>query len=156
MSDCFIIFLFICFFVSSRRRHTRCALVTGVQTCALPILQNVATADARAYDFYLRGRQYFYAMTRRDFLHAIQMYEQAIEIDPRYALAYAGIADAYFFLFRYSNALPENIAQAERASLRAVELDPDSAEAHAARGTALTLGGQYPKAEKHFETAMLL
>src|SRR3546814_8011298 len=66
------------------------------------------------------------------------------------------IADAYSFLFRYSKALPENIAQAERASLRAVKLDPDSAEAHAARGTALTLGGQYPKAEKHFETAMLL
>src|SRR3546814_15252387 len=42
-------------------------------------LQNVATADARAYDFYLCGRQYFYAMTRRDFLHAIQMYEQAID-----------------------------------------------------------------------------
>src|SRR3546814_12238983 len=72
-------------------------------------------------------------MTRRDFLHAIQMYEQAIEIDPRYALAYAGIADAYSFLFRYSNALPENIAQAERASLRAVESDPDSAEAPAPR-----------------------
>jgi adenylate cyclase len=119
-------------------------------------LQNVATADAHAYDFYLRGRKYFYAMTRRDFMHAIQMYEQAIEIDPRYALAHAGIADAYSFLFRYSNALPENIAQAEKASLRAVELDPDSAEAHAARGTALTLGGQYPRAEKHFETAMLL
>src|SRR3546814_17447176 len=85
-------------------------------------------------------------MTRRDFLHAIQMYEQAIEIDPRYALAYAGIADAYSFLFRYSNALPENTAQAERASLRAVELDPDSAEAPAARGTPLTLGGTYPKA----------
>src|SRR3546814_9294914 len=61
-----------------------------------------------------------------------------------------GIADAYSFLFRYSNALPESIAQAERASLRAVELDPDSAEAHAARGTALTLGGQYPKrSEEH-------
>src|SRR3546814_2108825 len=73
-----------------------------------------------------------------------------------FPLADAAIADAYSCLFRYSNALPENIAQAERASLRAVELDPDSAEAHAARGTALTLGGQYPKAEKHFETAMLL
>src|SRR3546814_7533226 len=63
---------------------------------------------------------------------------------------------SYSFLARYSNAPPENMAQAERASLRAVELDPDSAEAYAARGTALTLGGQYPKAEKHFETAMLL
>src|SRR3546814_7174347 len=86
-------------------------------------LQNVATADARAYDFYLRGRQYFYAMTRRDFLHAIQMYEQAIEIDPRYALAYAGIADAYSFLFRYSNALPENIAPAERADRKSTRLN---------------------------------
>src|SRR3546814_18605190 len=73
-----------------------------------------------------------------------------------FPLADAAIADAYSCLFRHSNALPENIAQAERASLRAVELDPASAEAHAARGTQLTLGGQYPKADQHFEPAMLL
>ena len=119
-------------------------------------LQNVATADARAYDFYLRGRKYFYAMNRRDFLHAIRMYEQAIALDPKYAQAHAGMADAYAFLYRYSNALPENLQQAQQSSLRAVELDPDSPEAHAARGTALVLDQQYAQAEKHFETAILL
>ena len=119
-------------------------------------LQNIATSNASAYDFYLKGRKYFYLMNRRDFLHAVRMYEQAIELDPRYALAHAGLADAYAFLYRYSNARPENLEHAERSSLRAVELDPDAPEAHAARGTALTLGKRYADAEKHFETAILL
>src|SRR3546814_11605861 len=47
------------------------------------------------------GRKYFYAMSRRNFLHAMSMYEEAIKIDPKYALAYAGMADARSFLFRY-------------------------------------------------------
>src|SRR6478672_10578367 len=44
-------------------------------------LQTIATANPQAYDYYLRGRRYFYAMRRRDFLHAIRMYEHAIEAD---------------------------------------------------------------------------
>src|SRR3546814_1282487 len=56
-------------------------------------LQNDATSNATAYDFYLKGRKYFYAMSRRNFLHAMSMYEEAIKIDPKYALAYAGMAD---------------------------------------------------------------
>ena len=119
-------------------------------------LQNVATSNASAYDFYLKGRKYFYLMNRRDFLHAVRMYEQAIELDPRYALAHAGLADAYAFLYRYSSALPEYLENAERSSLQAVEMDPDSPEAHAARGTALMLGKRYADAEKYFETAILL
>ena len=119
-------------------------------------LQNVATADARAYDFYLKGRKYFYAMNRRDFMHAIRMYEQAIELDPKYALAHAGMADAYSFLYRYDNASPENAAHAEQSSRTAVELDPDSPEAHTARGNALLFNNQHQEAEKYFETAILL
>src|SRR3546814_8285980 len=95
-------------------------------------------------------------MNRRDFLHAVRMYEQAIELDPRYALAHAGLADAYAFLYRYSNARPENLDNAERSRLRAVELDPDTPEAPAARGTALKPGQRYADAEKHLETAILL
>ena len=55
-------------------------------------LQYVATSDAKAYDCYLRGRRFFYAMTKRAFHHAVKMYRQAIAEDPSYALAYAGIA----------------------------------------------------------------
>jgi adenylate cyclase len=119
-------------------------------------LQTSATANPQAYDYYLRGRRYFYAMRRRDFLHAIRMYEHAIEADPTYAMAYAGLADAYSFLYRYTDANPDNAGRADRASARAIELDPDCAEAQAARGTALFMSGQHAEAEKYFETAILL
>jgi adenylate cyclase len=119
-------------------------------------LQNVATANPQAYDFYLRGRKYLYAFTRRDFLHAISMFERAIELDPRYSMAYAGLADACSMLYRYADASAENAARAEQASRRAIELDPDSAEAHASLGTALFTSGQYALAEQRFETAILI
>ncbi|MGH8123679.1 MAG: tetratricopeptide repeat protein, partial [Rudaea sp.] len=100
-------------------------------------LQNIATADPQAYDFYLKGRKYLYAFTRRDFLHAISMFERAIELDPRYALAYAGMADAYSMLYRYAEATPRKLQLAEQASQRAIELDPESAEAHTSLGTVM-------------------
>ncbi len=120
-------------------------------------LQNDATSNASAYDFYLRGRRYFYAMSRRNFLHAISMYEQAIELDPQYALAYAGMADARSFLYRYYRAdFPDYGVLADEASARAVELDPDSPEAHTSRGTALLFNNRHVEAEKFFETAIVL
>ncbi len=119
-------------------------------------LQNIATADPQAYDFYLKGRKYLYAFTRRDFLHAISMFERAIELDPRYAMAYAGMADAYSMLYRYAEATAGNLQKAEQASQRAIELDPESAEAHTSLGTVMFTSGQFATAEKQFETAILI
>jgi adenylate cyclase len=119
-------------------------------------LQYVATSDAKAYDFYLRGRRYFYTMTKRSFHHAVKMYRQAIAEDPSYALAYAGIADAHSFLYMYGDSTPANAGRAQEASQRAVELDPDSAEAHASRGIALSISKRYAEAEEEFETAIRL
>ena len=119
-------------------------------------LQYVATSDAKAYDFYLRGRKYFYAMNKRAFHHAVKMYRQAIAEDPSYALAYAGIADAHSFLYQYGDSTPANAGKAQEASQRAVELDPDSAEAHASRGVALSIGKRYDEAEEEFQTAIRL
>ena len=119
-------------------------------------LQYVATANAQAYDFYLRGHKYFYAMTRRGFEHAISMYEHAIELDPGYAAAWAGMADAYSELYRYAIDTPENAASAVEASGRAVELDPESAEAHTSRGIALSIDRRDAEAEHHFEKAIEL
>ena len=119
-------------------------------------IQYVATSDARAYDFYLRGRQYFYGNSRRDLQHAIGMYQHAIELDPNYALAWAGLADAYSYMYRIADASAENAAKAIEASDRAVELDADSAEAHASSGLAHFINKKYADAERHFETAMLL
>jgi adenylate cyclase len=119
-------------------------------------LQYVATSDAQAYDFYLRGRKFFYAMTKRAFHHALKMYQQAIAEDPSYALAYAGIADAHSFLFMYGDSTPANVGKAQEASNRAVELDPDSAEAHASRGIALSISKRYDEAIAEFEKAIQL
>jgi adenylate cyclase len=117
-------------------------------------MQSVATTDPEAYDYYLRGRRYMYSMARRDYEHAIRMFEQAIALDSKYALAYAGLADAYSHMYRYVEATPDNVEKANRASEQAVVLDRDSAEAHASRGMALFISERYDEAEQEFETAI--
>jgi adenylate cyclase len=119
-------------------------------------IQFVATSDANAYDHYLRGRSFMYSMSRQDYRHAIRMYQQAIDLDPKYALAYAGMADAYAHLFRYAEATPENAAKAVEASKKAIELDPDSAEAHASRGLSLFISEEYEAAHQEFQEAIRL
>jgi adenylate cyclase len=119
-------------------------------------IQYVATSDARAFDFYLRGRNYMYTMTRRDYEYAIRMFEQAIAVDAKFALAYAGIADAYSHLYRYAEATKENADKAVEASEKAVALDPDSAEAHASRGLSLFINGELEKAKSEFDLAIEL
>jgi adenylate cyclase len=117
-------------------------------------IQYVATSDPKAYDFYLRGRSYMYTMTRRDYEYAIRMFRQAIELDSKYALAYAGIADAYSHLYRYADASKDNVNKAMDASNKAIALDPDSAEAHASRGLALYISENYTDAEAEFKQAI--
>jgi adenylate cyclase len=119
-------------------------------------IQFVATSDANAYDHYLRGRSFMYSMSRQDYEHAIRMYQQAIDLDHKYALAYAGMADAYAHLYRYAEATPENAAKAVEASKKAIELDPDSAEAHASRGLSLFISEKYEAAQKEFQEAIRL
>jgi serine/threonine protein kinase/Flp pilus assembly protein TadD len=120
------------------------------------VIEKVPTMDVRAYDYYLRGRQYFHQFRRKGFEFARQMFERAIEIDPRYARAYAGIADCCSFLYTYWHGTPEILDAAEEASRKALELDPDSAEAHASRGLAISLRKNYLDAAKEFETAVRL
>jgi len=114
------------------------------------------TADVKAYDYYLRGRQFFYQFRRRGYDFARQMFTRAIEIDPSYAQAYAGIADCYSYLYMYWDANKSNIEAAEDASRKALVLDPGLAEAHVARGLAISLSKRYDEAETEFETAIRL
>ncbi|MGN2243877.1 TPR end-of-group domain-containing protein [Frateuria sp. GZRR33] len=119
-------------------------------------IQYVATANVQAYDDYLRGRRYFYAWNRRDSLRAIEMYERAIARDPKYAAAWAGLSDAYVMRHRFLDRNPEHVEQAMEASERALQMDSDSAEAHASRGLALFISQRFQEAERQFETAMML
>jgi adenylate cyclase len=117
-------------------------------------IQYVATSDAKAYDYYLRGRSYMYSMTRRDYDHAISMFQQAIELDAKYALAYAGLADAYSHMYRYADGSRKNAEEAKTASEKAIALDPDSGEARASRGLALFINEEYAEAQNEFQKAI--
>ncbi len=136
------------------------SIVAALQMTLTPkdrrALQYVATSNPEAYDYYLKGRKYMYAMSSRNFEHAIRMYNKAIELDSNYAIAYAGMADTYSQMYRFVDASSENAAKALDASQHAIELDPDSAEAHASRGLSLFINEKYQEAERHFETAGLL
>jgi serine/threonine protein kinase/Flp pilus assembly protein TadD len=119
-------------------------------------IEKAPTENVEAYDYYLRGRQYFHQFRRTGMQFARRMYERAIEIDPRFAMAHAGMADCCSFLYMYWDGSRANLEAADAASRRALELDPELAEAHASRGFALNLSRAYDAARGHFETAIRL
>jgi adenylate cyclase len=119
-------------------------------------LARMPTSDVRAYEFYLRGRHYLHQTRKRSLEYAREMFTQAIAVDPEFALAYAGIADCSSLLHVYYPSAESAIEQGERASRRAVELDPDLAEVHASRGFALSQQRRYAEAAAEFETAIRL
>jgi len=119
-------------------------------------IEKMPTENVEAYDYYLRGRQFFHQHRRTSIEFARQMFTRAIEIDPEYALAHAGIADCCSILYMYFDARESNLKQADSASRKALQLDPGLAEAHSARGLAYSLSKQYDQAMQEFETAMKL
>jgi len=119
-------------------------------------IEKIPTRDVQAYDYYLRARQVVYQFRRKGLEFARTMFARAIVIDPSYAAAFAGVAECSSFLYMYFEASENNLREAAIASRRAVELDPESAEAHASRGLAESLRKNYQDAEKEFKVAMLL
>jgi serine/threonine protein kinase/Flp pilus assembly protein TadD len=119
-------------------------------------IEKARAVDVRAYEYYLRGRQYFHHFRRKSLEYARQMFNRAIEIDPEYARAYAGVADACSLLYTYFDARESNLRQADTASLKAIELEPELAEAHVARAIALLMVKRFDEAIPEFEQAMKL
>jgi serine/threonine protein kinase/tetratricopeptide (TPR) repeat protein len=119
-------------------------------------IEKAPTENVEAYEFYLRGRQYFHQFRRAGILFARRMFDRAIELDPNFARAYAGIADCCAFLYMYWDGSKANLEGADSASRKALALDPELAEAHASRGFALSLSRQYAEAHQEFQTAIRL
>ncbi|MEK6373715.1 MAG: protein kinase [Acidobacteriota bacterium] len=119
-------------------------------------IEKQSTFDIRAYEFYLRGRRYFYQFRRSHFEMARQMFTRAIQIDPSYALGHAGLADCASLLYMFWEATPENLEQARSASEQAIELDPSLAEAYVSRGMAKSLRRDFAAAVEDFEKALTL
>ncbi len=116
----------------------------------------VPRSDIRAYECYIRGREYLYQMGRKSLGYARDMFQRAIDLDPTYALAWAGLADALTTLRIFYPAAEMDLAVAEGAARRAVELDPTLAEAHSATGSVLALLDRSPEAEAAFTRAIEL
>jgi TolB-like protein/cytochrome c-type biogenesis protein CcmH/NrfG len=119
-------------------------------------LERPPTRDLQAYDYYLRGRGFYYRYGPSDMPNAVQMFTRAVERDPAYAPAYAGLADCWSYLYLYSHRSEEISRKAEEASRHAVELAPGSAQAQASRGLALSLNRRDAEAEAAFLAALRL
>src|ERR1700736_1533120 len=115
------------------------------------------TQSGEAYDLYLRGCYYFNKRTREGLKQAVDFFTQARDKDPNYALAYAGLADAYG-LMSYSGLLPPKEAKprARAAAEKAIELDDRSAEAHTSLATLKEDGWDWSGAESDYQRAIQL
>jgi serine/threonine-protein kinase len=95
------------------------------------------TENLKAFQYYMQGRAYRQRTTREDMLGAMSYFQKALEEDRNYALAYAGLADAYAVLGLYGYIVPiEGRRKAEEVARKALALDDNLAEAHAALGHA--------------------
>ncbi len=113
------------------------------------------TANIEAYTYYLRGRDFFHRHSKRYHQLARRMFAKAVELDPLYARAYAGIAncDSFLFLYYQEDVELESILE---TSAKALALDDKLSEAHASRGVALSAGQRYEEAMAEFERAITL
>ncbi len=121
-------------------------------------LVNRHTENLDAYNLYLRGRWFWNKRTDKGLGKAIECFEKAIEVAPDYALAYAGMADAYNDFLNYSLSPPvDAYPKAKEAALKALELDDALPEAHAALGFILSeQEWDWDRAEREFGRAIEL
>ena len=106
-----------------------------------------------AYEYFLKGRQFFHQLALKE---AKRMFSKAIELDPGYAPAYAGLADAHSWLYEWEGSDDADLEAAEKNSKKALLLAPNLSESHSARGFVLSLGKRYDEAEREFEEAIRL
>ena len=95
-----------------------------------------STENSEAFQLYLRGRYFWNKRTEENLNRAAEYFQQAIELDPAYALAYSGLADSYFYLgYTFGHRPPlETMPKAKAAALKALEIDDQLAEAHTSLG----------------------
>jgi tetratricopeptide (TPR) repeat protein len=115
------------------------------------------TSNPEAYGFYLKGRYYWEKRTGQNLKKAVDQFQQAADKDPKYALAYVGLADCYVLLEDYVGApASETYPKAEAFAERALKLDSSLAEAHTSLAYAYTNLWQWKEAEEEFKRAIQL
>ncbi len=115
------------------------------------------TGDLHAYELYLTGRHFWNQRTEEGLRKAITHFEQTLQADPNYALAWAGLADSYAMLHSYGYDLSEGIlSKAASAARRALAIDEASGEAHASLGWLLVLEWRWEEAHAQLRRALQL
>jgi TolB-like protein/Tfp pilus assembly protein PilF/class 3 adenylate cyclase len=115
------------------------------------------TTDSKAYELYLKGRYCLSRMTEDDLREAIKNFQRAIKSDPRYSLAYAGLADAYYGLSSAHVPAKEAMPRAKAAAEKALELDETLAEGHVSLGLVkVYYDWDWEGAEKQYRRAIEL
>lgn len=116
------------------------------------------TDNNEAYQLYLKGRFHFAKRTKEDLSKSIEIYEQAVKLDPKFALGYVGIAESWAVIPSYPYAAPsETMPKAKAAVAKALELDPDLPEAHTVSGMiTATYDWDWAKAESEFKRSLEL
>ena len=113
------------------------------------------TENADAYQLYLRGRYHWNKRTPEAMIRGIEYFKQALEKDPDYALAYAGLADCYALLGEYGKMpIKESAPLAKAAAQKASVLDDSLAEAHTSLAAAYEYEWNWPEAEKEYRLAI--
>jgi len=123
---------------------------------AWEIRPRLRPSDIRAYEYYLRGQQFLLHPRAKSLGFAREMFDRAIGVDPDYAPAWAGAAEAAALIHMYFPARKEELKDADHASREALRLAPNLAEAHAARGITLFLMRESEEAEAAFLRAIAL
>jgi TolB-like protein/Tfp pilus assembly protein PilF len=131
------------------------ALSAKLSPTELDRIAKKPTDNPDAYAFYLRGRDYFYRYTRDDNERAIGLFWKALATDSGYALAYAGLGDAYERRYYYDFP-PAWVDSAVAVARRALELDPNLAEGYKALGSALQTKGKIREALQLYRNAVSL
>ena len=138
-------------------RHVVEALSVQLLAEDISRLNRQGTRNLAAYDFYLRGRQLLNKEKETEQRAAVELFREAIRLDPAFAHAHAGLADVLTRLLRLrQDAGGATPADAIAASQRAIELAPGLCDALVARGNALQLVGDAAEAERAFECAIAL
>jgi adenylate cyclase len=104
------------------------------------------TLNAQAYDLYLRGQEQLYRLTKRSVEYSIQLFEKAIELDPRYAAAYAGCSSAYGQMYQLIAREERYRELAQELSFKALMYDNNLPEAYRAMGLSYFLWGKLAEA----------
>ena len=136
--------------ISSRVATAMRGILTGREQDAL----RRPGTTSEAYGYFLRGRQLIHQVSPASYESAVQMFERAIEIDPTYAPAYAGLAEMHCRYYEWAAGGEAARSAAHRASRKALELAPQLAESHVAGGHVLKTFGKNEEAETEFQEAI--